>query len=480
MMADNYKILAQDTAKSLSLVPATSPETGFVNQANILYTVPENTQASISSISLVNTAEENVEYSLGVVKAEDAASSEEVFGSVARVTVTGDQGDSRSYSSTDGISWQPTSINEGEYRISSGSFGNGIFLVSAFTNSATFYGLGLSSDGVNYTFTAFPEIFEDIASNGFQMFTGAVSFDGTKFFLTIPVYDVSQPSGSQYTYPTYTSEDGVSWTFFEVDGLSFNAGAPSFIHVSEIPLLSANFAESGAHPLDYGLAAFNAEESSWSRVSLPAGFWTPWLIAKQNQTYILLNGDASNSYLTSTDLVTWTVRSFPYPQIPNFYATVVESYGPYIYVSGYNAPTVLRSSNVSDPSAWENLESQIPSVSFSYDWLDFFSFEEKVFVKYQSTWPNNNIYAYSSNYGNTWTLSQFPDNIRTGSYLTKSDTRSTVLSLSAAQTIIPTRSIEPNVVDEVVGGITLSEGDQIRIYSESPDLIAQVYGVEIE
>jgi hypothetical protein len=51
--------------------------------------------------------------------------------------------------------------------------------------------------------------------------------------------------------------------------------------------------------------------------------------------------------------------------------------------------------------------------------------------------------------------------------------------LSSTQTIIPTRSIEPNVVDEIVGGITLSAGDQIRIYSESPDLIAQVYGVEI-
>jgi hypothetical protein len=55
-----------------------------------------------------------------------------------------------------------------------------------------------------------------------------------------------------------------------------------------------------------------------------------------------------------------------------------------------------------------------------------------------------------------------------------------IKTLSSTQTIIPTRSIEPNVVDEIVGGITLSAGDQIRIYSESPDLIAQVYGVEIE
>jgi hypothetical protein len=48
-----------------------------------------------------------------------------------------------------------------------------------------------------------------------------------------------------------------------------------------------------------------------------------------------------------------------------------------------------------------------------------------------------------------------------------------------SQTIIPTRSIAPNAVDEISGGITLSAGDQIRVFSESPDLIAQVYGVEI-
>jgi hypothetical protein len=67
-MADNYKILAQDTASSIE-------ENSGETQANILYTVPENTQASISSISLINTADENAEYTLGVVKAEDVNNS---------------------------------------------------------------------------------------------------------------------------------------------------------------------------------------------------------------------------------------------------------------------------------------------------------------------------------------------------------------------------------------------------------------------
>lgn len=51
--------------------------------------------------------------------------------------------------------------------------------------------------------------------------------------------------------------------------------------------------------------------------------------------------------------------------------------------------------------------------------------------------------------------------------------------ISATQTIIPTRTIEPGAVDEIVGGITLSAGDQIRTDSDSTDLTVHIYGVEI-
>ena len=55
----------------------------------------------------------------------------------------------------------------------------------------------------------------------------------------------------------------------------------------------------------------------------------------------------------------------------------------------------------------------------------------------------------------------------------------TVESILSRQTIIPTRTIEANTADEIVGGITLSEGDQIRVYSESDSLTIHIYGVEI-
>lgn len=51
--------------------------------------------------------------------------------------------------------------------------------------------------------------------------------------------------------------------------------------------------------------------------------------------------------------------------------------------------------------------------------------------------------------------------------------------ISNTQTIIPTKTIAAGEIDEIVGGITLSAGDQIRIYSESPDLTVHIYGTEI-
>jgi hypothetical protein len=51
--------------------------------------------------------------------------------------------------------------------------------------------------------------------------------------------------------------------------------------------------------------------------------------------------------------------------------------------------------------------------------------------------------------------------------------------ISNTQTIIPTKTLAAGTTHEIVGGITLSAGDEIRIYSESPDITAHIYGVEL-
>jgi len=51
--------------------------------------------------------------------------------------------------------------------------------------------------------------------------------------------------------------------------------------------------------------------------------------------------------------------------------------------------------------------------------------------------------------------------------------------ISTTQQIIPTKTLAAGETDEIIGGITLSSGDQIRIYSESPNIYAHIYGVEL-
>lgn len=51
--------------------------------------------------------------------------------------------------------------------------------------------------------------------------------------------------------------------------------------------------------------------------------------------------------------------------------------------------------------------------------------------------------------------------------------------ISNIQTIIPLRNIDGNSVNEITGGITLSAGDQVRLYCPSSSLVVHIYGVEI-
>lgn len=51
--------------------------------------------------------------------------------------------------------------------------------------------------------------------------------------------------------------------------------------------------------------------------------------------------------------------------------------------------------------------------------------------------------------------------------------------LSGAQYLVPTRAIADGVSDEIVGGVVLSAGDELRASSTSADVNIHVYGVEI-
>ena len=54
------------------------------------------------------------------------------------------------------------------------------------------------------------------------------------------------------------------------------------------------------------------------------------------------------------------------------------------------------------------------------------------------------------------------------------------LQMKDKNILIPDAQIGSGEVHEISGGITLASGDQIRLRSNSDEIVAQVYGVEIE
>jgi hypothetical protein len=127
-MADNYKILAQDIA-------------GGTNQVKVLYSVPENTQAAISSISLINSSDTNENYYLGVVKAEDVSSSSEIGVVQTRLVAYAFNSTIGAYSH-DGVTWTQYSRPQSGYQWI--VYGNGKFLLGGSGDT-----VDISSDGIS-------------------------------------------------------------------------------------------------------------------------------------------------------------------------------------------------------------------------------------------------------------------------------------------------------------------------------------------
>jgi hypothetical protein len=432
MMADNYKILAQDTASSIE-------ENSGETQANILYTVPENTQASISSISLINTAEENVEYSLGVIKAEDVESSANIestssiniINSQAFVMATGFGSSSLLLYSEDGITWTQTSLPIAPE--SSGIvFGDNKFIqVSRFSSSVSSNGLdwqlgGSLPNSLYYTEVAF----------------------GNGTFVTIPTSDFA-------TLALYSSDGGASWNSSPLpispnNGIAF--GDNKFVVVA-----------------GGGSSAYSADGITWTVSQMPSS--SNWKsIAYGDGKFVVAGGFNSAAAAYSTDGISWISTGMPYA---SDWDSIAYGNGKFVAVSYLGGLAYSDDGiNWSAANYLDSPSSRWSSVAYGNG-------------KFVAALDLSSNFAYSED-GVSWTLGALPADARWGvvaygEFVNEETvtTTSTTYTLSSSQTIIPTRSIEPNVVDEIVGGITLSAGDQIRVYSESPDLIAQVYGVEI-
>jgi hypothetical protein len=440
MMADNYKILAQNTAESIE-------EVSGENQANILYTVPENTQASVSSISLINTAEENVEYSLGVVKAEDVESStEEVESTEAfpRLLALVANGNGLPYSN-DGESWIMQPFERTPFR---GAYGNGRFVVSDFgVNSGSLnYRTQYSDDGGS-TWSATPlppseGLFIGIAyGNGKFVMIPERGEDGILYSLDGSAWERGNdnPDFLGAASVVFGDEKFIAFSFglafVSTDGVSWSTqNLPESVLYSQAAFGNGRFvAISSTNNFSFSKVAVS-EGNGWTSSVMPASGDGTWVISYGNGKFVAVATGISNVTAHSTDGITWTQETI---SVPNF-----------------------------------NSSASISDLAFANGkfFLLFTSKQELLSSVDGINWAISGTIPVNNGMFNFYKLV-------VGEALVP--TKVAIQNIDQSQTIIPTRLIEPNAVDEIVGGITLSEGDQIRIYSESPDLIAQVYGVEI-
>jgi hypothetical protein len=424
MMADTYKILAQDTAESIE-------ENSGENQANILYTVPSNTQAAISSISLINTAEENVEYSLGVVKAEDINSSvgEVSYFAYSNLYIAVNGSSGAGAISTDGASWTETVLSLSAFI--GIAYGDGKFVAISYQSPLVAY----STDGITWT-SHFIGINE----------ATAIAYGNGRFVV------VGRGGSGAY------STNGISWSSHMIPYTDWNAIA----YGSGVFVISS---------LSMSGLAWSTDGVSWTFTTAQSPLnWET--VTYGNGKFVVLSRQSS-AIAYSTNGFAWSISYLP-DISPSYWASVASGNGRFVVISngfyvGLNSVAVISTNGVD----WSQ-QNNLPVAG-----MDRIIYGNGKFIALGTV----SAATASSTDGLTWTqgsdlpAASYWSSIAYGSPLQQFQT--VIELLSNTQTIIPTRSIEPNAVDEIVGGITLSEGDQIRIHSESPDLIAQVYGVEI-
>lgn len=434
-MADNYKILAQTTAASIE------PDSGL-NQANVVYTVPANTQVAISSVSLINSSIVPESYSIGIVRSQEALSSYNKvdYNVGSEIYIAFPAGLGIFITSTNGIDWDITGSGEffpGEtyWNMSDIAYGADRFIAVGTFNAPT----GLSYDGVSWTKLPALQSSNIVYGNGLFV---AVRYSSAYSYSTdgITWTEGSLPTAGQSLRIWYANNKFVilssdSFGLYSTDGITWNQSTVPAVSGLSRPTYGNDRFVAISVPYDIstnsyiaGPAIISTDGIVWTQVPTPAGI-TTWnnAVAYGNGLFVIVD---TNNLLTarSTDGVSWVVGSLP---------------------AGY----------------------QFSSINYAGD-------------RFIVGGKNHGAYSYDAN---TWTIFQLPTNplfanasyskIVFGSSLQSLQANIPVINTS--QTIIPTRSIESNTVDEITGGITLSAGDQIRVYSESEDLIVQVYGVEI-
>jgi len=191
----------------------------------------------------------------------------------------------------------------------------------------------------------------------------------------------------------------------------------------------------------YADSAYSTDGITWTlSSSLPIASWAS--VAYSGTEFVAVANNDNNASAYSTDGITWTSSDLTFDAWNGVTYGGVKVLGE---LAGLQAKVIY--------TVPENKQAAISSISL----INSSDEQQEYFLGIVKEEDVDSSFVYES-----------------------TDPLITTNTISLGQTIIPSRFIASKDVDEISGGITLSSGDQIRIYSESSDLIIHVYGVEIE
>ncbi len=360
------------------------------------------------------------------------------------------------------------------------AYGNGKYV--AVTSENAYY---LSDDGISWTRYAFERHLNGVAfGNNKFVFTGQSNYIYmTEDFITFNSAYVTNSTedviydGSKFVAVGWwqgTSTDGLNWSQAQVNQ-----------YISRIKSGNGIFMGYGN-----GQIQRSADGLSWQNVNTPS---YPYSIGYINGTWVLLNWQGA--YISSDNGDTWTaVASSVY-----FGAQDTFTFNNKLYCIGYggiksttDGVTWTQGANITLFRALVNQNEIVFCVGSSTivteDLVNFvervpvyigqngLAYKDGVLIAKGTNRVYQNVLAKSEN-GLDWTILESGLSGPTGTTsLFAVENLPTSLN---KQNIVYKKEIKPGTVHEFKGGITLSSGDKIRVYSDSDEIIVNAYGVEI-
>ena len=292
-----------------------------------------------------------------------------------------------------------------------------------------------------------------------QALTGELALDGSTVKETL-LYTVPANTQASVSAIEVTSSDVANQTY----KVAFVPSAEVDTAVSSVEY-TAPVNRFVAVAYGSNIAAYSTDGISWIETTMPSSaYWNA--VTSGGGTFVAVPY-LSSTAAYSTDGITWTASTIPYFE----WSSVTYGGGKFVAVA-YDSNTGAYST---DGITW--IETTMPSSMSNFTDWNSVTYGGGKFVAIAAS---SSTAAYSTD-GITWTASSMPSSTY---WYSVTYSGLAILSQSVLQSLnkhiaIYNKTIASGETHEIKGGVTLSAGDQIRVYSNSSNIITNVYGVEI-